>query len=188
MSNPLRELGVNIAVIQENRILLTRREDMEAWCLPGGAVEFGESLAEAAIRETFEETGLKVELTGLVGLYSRPHFGGHHTAVLFAGTIIGGTFKPDPHEVIEMGFFAPDQLPTDIIWDHETRILDALAGYGGSIVRTTTRTRPNAWAPTRDEAYALRDQSGVSRLEFYRHYASKLDPENSQIEIVGAKQ
>ncbi len=57
MSNPLRELGVNIAIIQENRILLTRREDREAWCLPGGAVEFGEPLAEAAIRETFINLG-----------------------------------------------------------------------------------------------------------------------------------
>jgi len=50
-------LGINVAVISEDRILLTKRDDFEVWCLPSGGVEEGESLAEAAVRETKEETG-----------------------------------------------------------------------------------------------------------------------------------
>jgi hypothetical protein len=45
-------IAVNVAVIQEGKVLLTKREDFEVWCLPSGGVEDGESLAEAALRET----------------------------------------------------------------------------------------------------------------------------------------
>jgi ADP-ribose pyrophosphatase YjhB (NUDIX family) len=65
-------LGVNVAVIEDGRVLLTQREDFEVWCLPGGQVESGESLAQAAVREVREETGLHIELLRLVGIYSRP--------------------------------------------------------------------------------------------------------------------
>ncbi|MFF0138563.1 NUDIX domain-containing protein [Streptomyces sp. NPDC005227] len=53
-------------------ILLQRRTDNGMWALPGGAMEFGESLPDCAIRETREETGLDVELLGIVGTYSNP--------------------------------------------------------------------------------------------------------------------
>ena len=49
--------GVEIAIIQDQQILLTQRADLPVWCLPGGAVGAHESLAQAAIRETVEETG-----------------------------------------------------------------------------------------------------------------------------------
>lgn len=78
-------LAVNVAVIDaHNRVLLTRREDFEVWCLPGGSVEEGESLAADAVREVSEETDLTVQLTRWVGIYSRPKLGGYHSAALFA--------------------------------------------------------------------------------------------------------
>jgi 8-oxo-dGTP pyrophosphatase MutT (NUDIX family) len=55
-----------------DRLLLTKRTDNGEWCLPGGAIEPGERPAEAAERETLEETGLTVRVTGLVGVYSDP--------------------------------------------------------------------------------------------------------------------
>src|SRR4051794_35078965 len=55
------------------RILLIKRTDNENWSLPGGAMEPGESITEAAVRETLEETGIRVEVTGLVGIYTNPH-------------------------------------------------------------------------------------------------------------------
>jgi ADP-ribose pyrophosphatase YjhB (NUDIX family) len=60
-------LGVNIAILDESsRLLLTRREDFDVWCLPGGEVEAGETLMQAALREAEEETGVRVRLTHLV--------------------------------------------------------------------------------------------------------------------------
>ncbi|MBW6432406.1 NUDIX domain-containing protein [Actinoplanes hulinensis] len=65
--------SVNVVAADERgRILLIHRTDNDNWALPGGAMDFGESLPEAAVRETFEETGIKVEITGLVGLYTDP--------------------------------------------------------------------------------------------------------------------
>ena len=54
------------------KILLTRREDNGRWCLPGGGMDPGESAAEACVREVFEETGLQVKATKLVGIYTSP--------------------------------------------------------------------------------------------------------------------
>jgi ADP-ribose pyrophosphatase YjhB (NUDIX family) len=55
------------------RVLLIRRTDNGLWALPGGALELGESVGGTAVRETLEETGVDVEVTGLVGIYSDPH-------------------------------------------------------------------------------------------------------------------
>ena len=66
-------MGACAAVIDNGKILLTKREDFEVWCLPGGHVENGESMAQAAVRETLEETGLVVELSHLVSISYRQH-------------------------------------------------------------------------------------------------------------------
>ena len=57
----------------EDRVLLIRRTDNGLWAIPGGAQDIGEYIAETAVRETKEETGIEVEVTGLVGLYTNPH-------------------------------------------------------------------------------------------------------------------
>jgi len=57
----------------EDRVLLIRRTDNELWALPGGAQDIGEYIAETAVRETREESGVDIEVTGLVGIYSNPH-------------------------------------------------------------------------------------------------------------------
>ncbi|MFF4349334.1 NUDIX hydrolase [Streptomyces sp. NPDC001530] len=54
------------------RILLQRRVDNDMWALPGGAMNFGESLPDCAVREVKEETGYDVEITGIVGTYTNP--------------------------------------------------------------------------------------------------------------------
>jgi ADP-ribose pyrophosphatase YjhB (NUDIX family) len=65
--------SANVVVVNDaGEILLIRRTDNDNWALPGGAMDLGESLPDAAIRETLEETGVRVELTGLVGIYTDP--------------------------------------------------------------------------------------------------------------------
>ncbi|WP_433462710.1 NUDIX domain-containing protein [Spirillospora sp. CA-128828] len=65
--------SVNVVVENDNgEILMIRRTDNDNWALPGGAIDLGESVTQAAIRETKEETGIEIEITGLVGIYSDP--------------------------------------------------------------------------------------------------------------------
>jgi 8-oxo-dGTP pyrophosphatase MutT (NUDIX family) len=65
--------SVNVVVASDaGEILLIRRSDNDNWALPGGAVDLGESVAQAAVRETKEETGIDCEITGLVGIYTDP--------------------------------------------------------------------------------------------------------------------
>lgn len=65
--------SVNVIVLNdEGSILLIRRTDNGNWAIPGGTVDLGESVVQAAVRETLEETGIECEVTGLVGIYSDP--------------------------------------------------------------------------------------------------------------------
>ena len=65
--------SVNVVVANgEGSILLIRRTDNGNWAVPGGAVDLGESVAQAAVRETLEESGIKCEVTGIAGIYSDP--------------------------------------------------------------------------------------------------------------------
>lgn len=73
--------SVNVVVTNDRGdILLIRRADNDNWALPGGAIDLGESLTQAAIRETKEETGVDCEITGLVGIYSDPRHVIHYTS------------------------------------------------------------------------------------------------------------
>ena len=65
---------------EDGAVLLIRRTDNGNWALPGGAIEMNESAAEAAIRETFEETGIQIEVTELLGVYSDPQHLIHFTS------------------------------------------------------------------------------------------------------------
>lgn len=157
-------LAVNVAVIHQGQVLLTKREDFEVWCLPGGGVEAGESLAEAALRETQEETGLEVELTRLVGTYSR--LGGFPDihAILYTARPIGGEIRLQPGETVEVRYFSLAELPTEMLFGQRQRILDALNGSSGISLRQELHLP----VITRAELYAERDRSGLSRQEFYQ--------------------
>ena len=160
-------MAVIVALIDNGKILLTKREDFEVWCLPGGGVEEGESVAEAGVREAKEETGVDVELTCLVGIYSR--VGGMRNdvhAVLFRARPIGGELRLQPGETIEVAYFPFEDLPKEILFGHQQRIADAIANVRGVVMKQEI-TNPDEHKPTRKELYELRDRSGLSRQEFY---------------------
>ena len=160
-------LAVNVAVIHENKILLTQREDFETWILPSGGVEEGESLAQAAIRETKEETGLDVELTRLVGVYSRLSNMSAGHMVLFSAKPIGGEIKCQPGETIAVEWFAFNEIPSPLSAGHKKRIEDAIAGVSGTAVLQEMEFPLLPEKITRQELIDLRDQSGLSRQGFY---------------------
>jgi ADP-ribose pyrophosphatase YjhB (NUDIX family) len=177
-------IGVNVAILQDGKVLLTRREDFEVWCLPGGGVEDGESLAQAARREAREETGLAVELTRLVGLYSRPQWRTESThVVVFAARPVGGSLSPQASEVLEARFFSLAEVPQDLLADQRRRIEDALSGAGGSLVWLQDTPWPLPPDLSREEFYAQRDRSGASRRDFYWQYFGDLDPDREVLEV-----
>jgi ADP-ribose pyrophosphatase YjhB (NUDIX family) len=160
-------LAVIVAVINDGKVLLTKREDFEVWCLPGGGVEDGESLAEGAIREAKEETGLDVELTRLVGVYSRMGGGMHDVhAVLYTAKPIGGELRTQPNETIEVAYCPFDQLPDELLFGHKKRINDAIHAIGAVSVRQAIKVI-DVKTYTRKEIYEARDRSGLTRQQFY---------------------
>lgn len=176
------DLAASVAIIHNGQILLTQRQDVEAWSLPGGRVEVGESVAETAIREAYEETGLKIQLTRLVGIYFVPNWReGNNHEVLFAAKPIGGRLQPQLCEVIDEGFFDPGELPEPLLWWHRQRIRDAIDGIGGSVVWLQRAEWPFEEEPqlrTEDRI----TQSGLSRQEFFLKYFSK--PKSADLEVL----
>ncbi|MCZ6632626.1 MAG: NUDIX domain-containing protein [bacterium] len=176
-------LGACVAVIESGKILLTQREDFEVWCLPGGHVESGESAAQAAVREAFEETGLKVELTQLIGVYFRNRGDDGIHIFSFLAKPVGGVLKPQLGEVIDVRYFDPNDLPDVLFWGQRQRIQDVLDNLGGSAFRTQKIHWPFEENRTRQEIYDLRDQSGLSRYDFYVQHFGQAGAEQSQSEI-----
>jgi 8-oxo-dGTP pyrophosphatase MutT (NUDIX family) len=65
--------SVNVIVVNDrDEVLMIRRSDNGNWAVPGGAVDLGESVPQAGVRETLEETGITCEITGISGLYTDP--------------------------------------------------------------------------------------------------------------------
>lgn len=111
--------SANVVVVNDTgALLLIRRTDNDNWALPGGAMDLGESLVDAARRETAEETGIQVQITGLVGIYTDPRHVIHYTSndevrqefsVVFTARPISGQPTPSD-ESREVHWVAPDQV------------------------------------------------------------------------------
>ena len=95
------------------------------WALPGGFVEVGETVEEAADREAAEETGLAVEVARLVGVYSDPERDprGHNVSVAFIARVLSGELSADT-DASEVAVVDPDSV--ELAFDHRKIIEDAL--------------------------------------------------------------
>lgn len=118
------------AVVTDDRgrILLQRRRDNDLWALPGGGMELTDSLPGTAVREVKEETGLDVEISGLVGTYTDPRHVIAYTDgevrrqfnVCFTARVTGGALALSD-ESTELRFVAPEEL--DALPMHHTQRL-----------------------------------------------------------------
>ncbi|MEM0171547.1 MAG: nucleotide sugar dehydrogenase [Thermoproteota archaeon] len=124
-------LAVNAIVAKKEKILLVKRRNEPFsgfWSLPGGFVEYGETVEEAVKREVKEETGLIVELEKLVGVYSERnrHPGRHVVAVCYSTKIKESKISIDLEENEEAKFFNYRELPKNLAFDHNKMIYDYL--------------------------------------------------------------
>lgn len=132
--NPLPTVDVVIYHPQRGVVLVKRRNPPHGWALPGGFVDYGETVEHAARREALEETSLAVSLLGLVGVYSDPGRDprGHTISTVFAAR----TDEPDAvlggDDAAEARFFPLDALPEPLAFDHASILEDFMIRYRGS--------------------------------------------------------
>lgn len=121
--NPFPTVDVLIEV-DDALVWIYRKNDPRGWALPGGFVDRGESVEQAAIREAKEETGLDVELKELLYVYSRPDRDPrqHNLSVVFIATAKGAPHGEDDAEVARL--FPIDDPPPSIVFDHEEILKD----------------------------------------------------------------
>jgi len=126
-------VAVDVIIVRPDGSLVLVRRGKEPfkgyWALPGGFVEYGETVEEAAIREAREETGLEVKLKGLIGVYSKPDRDprGHVISVAFLAEEIGGRLRP-ASDAAEVRAFL--ELPKELAFDHSEIVRDAIAKFG----------------------------------------------------------
>lgn len=107
-----------VALISNNRLLMLKRFDSGNWTMPGGTMEFGESLKDCAIREVLEETGLNVEICDIIGIYTDPQIVVEYSdgevrqefSTLYYGTVKNGAEHIDD-ESTEYKWVALAELP-----------------------------------------------------------------------------
>lgn len=120
--NPLLTVDA-IIEIDGGIVLIRRKNPPPGWAIPGGFVDYGESLEQAAVREAKEETGLDIELIRQMHTYSDPgRDPRHHTvSTIFIARASGTPVAADDAQMA--GIFTRDKLPDDIAFDHR-QILD----------------------------------------------------------------
>jgi ADP-ribose pyrophosphatase YjhB (NUDIX family) len=135
MNSTAKKVVVALVLIQEDEKLLLVRQNYgeQYWSLPGGVVEAGESITEAAIREVQEETNLHVSITRLVGLYSLPE--DDSIAITLEGRVDGGELNPDK-EILECAYFPFNDLPTHVREHFHQRVEDNIQNAEGAFLRS----------------------------------------------------
>ncbi len=138
-------VGASSIIFDESRekVLLTKRTDNGRWCLPGGGMDPGESIEEACVREAYEETGLHVKVTRLVGVYTTPDLVVEYAdgnviqpvALSFEATVTGGEMGLSD-ETTDVGYFSVEEMGSlDLMENHVERIRDAMQNLKTSFVK-----------------------------------------------------
>lgn len=144
MTTPPRNPYPTVDVVVETDaglVLIERRNEPRGWALPGGFVDYGERLEDAAVREVREETGLDVELTSLLGVYSAPDRDPrqHNVSVVFVGRARGEPRGGD--DAARARAFPVDALPSPLCFDHAL-VLEDYARFVATGERPPPRPGP----------------------------------------------
>lgn len=124
---------VDIIIRKENSILLIeRRNEPHGWALPGGFVDYGESLEQAALREAREETGLELSDLKQFAAYSDPSRDPrqHNISLVFTATTEGCPLAGD--DASKAQWYPLNALPSPLCFDHERILDDYRLGQSGS--------------------------------------------------------
>jgi len=119
-----------LIIVNKNKLILIKRLKepfKNFWALPGGFVEYGETVEQAIVREVKEETGLIIEPTSLIGVYSDPRRDprGHVISIAFLVKVKGGRILPSTNAK-EVQIFDLEKLPSKLAFDHKRIIEDGI--------------------------------------------------------------
>jgi ADP-ribose pyrophosphatase YjhB (NUDIX family) len=137
--SPRFRIGVFAIVERDGRYLLARRRDIDWWNLPGGGLEYDETVEVGLIREVREEVGVVVELVRLVGVYSKPR----KREVVLTFLCHLAPQSPEPgvsEEVSEVAWLPPNAFPANLLPKHRQRLEDVLLDRKEAILRAQTST------------------------------------------------
>lgn len=132
-------VAAGIVVFDEDgKVLLQNRSSTKKqWGFPGGMMELGETVAETAVRELYEETGLEVEISTFQGIYSNftAHFPNgdiaQTIAIVFTGKATGGQLTIDNAETHDLCFFHPEEAPKLFNQQHQDILEDVCQNRTG---------------------------------------------------------
>lgn len=128
-------VGVFAVIERAGEYLLARRRDIGWWNLAGGGLEYDETVEQGLAREVREEIGTEIEIERLVGVYSKPQK--REVVLTFLCHLREGGAEPGTsEEVSEVGWFAADALPSQLLPKHHQRLEDALLGRKEAVVRS----------------------------------------------------
>jgi len=124
-------VGVGVLIIRNGKVLLGKRKGSHgegAWCLPGGHLEYGESFENAAKREVFEETGLKIDGLEVISVSNDIMYGKHYVTIGLKPALVEGDVKLKEHDKAEeWDWFEFDALPEPLFVASERIIKNYLA-------------------------------------------------------------
>lgn len=141
--NPAPTVDIIIHDPDRGIVLVSRAHEPLGWALPGGFVEYGETLEQAAVREALEETNLPVRLEGLVGVYSSPERDPrqHTITTAFHAQAPKQAQPKGGDDAAQARFFNPYELPP-LVFGHERIVADFLAKLEQGL--NTRRPEPGA--------------------------------------------
>lgn len=122
--NPVPTVDIIIEVESKAVILIKRKNPPYGWAIPGGFVDYGESLEEAAVREAKEETDLDVELIRQFHTYSDPNRDPRHHTITTVYIARGKGIPQARDDALEVGIFTESTLPDEIAFDHRSILRD----------------------------------------------------------------